>query len=71
MVVVDVTAYDPVASNEMASRFPEVEYADTAADALDDGALVLTGWHEFSELETEFDAMLTPVVVDGRRCIER
>jgi nucleotide sugar dehydrogenase len=68
-----VTAYDPVASDEMATKFPEIEYANTAAEALveADGALVLTGWDEFSELDEEFDGMSTPVVVDGRRCIER
>lgn len=68
-----VTAYDPVASDEMATQFPEIEYADTAAAALTgaDGALVLTEWDEFSELDEEFDGMSTPVVVDGRRCIER
>jgi UDPglucose 6-dehydrogenase len=69
----DVTAYDPVANDEMATRFPEVSYANTAGDALAgaDGALVVTDWDEFSALDEEFDEMSTPVVVDGRRCIER
>ncbi|MGM0398476.1 MAG: UDP binding domain-containing protein, partial [Halobacteriota archaeon] len=46
---------------------------DTAAAALDgaDGALVVTDWPEFADLDEEFDAMATPVVVDGRRIIER
>ena len=68
-----VTAYDPVANDEMATQFPEIEYANTAAEALAeaDGTVVVTGWDEFSELDEEFDEMSTPVVVDGRRCIER
>ncbi|WP_121743578.1 UDP-glucose 6-dehydrogenase AglM [Natronorubrum halophilum] len=69
----DVIAYDPVAAEEMAERFPNVDYTRTAADALRDAdsALVVTDWAEFSDLDEEFDAMATPVVIDGRRCIER
>ncbi|MCU4974963.1 UDP-glucose/GDP-mannose dehydrogenase family protein [Halobacteria archaeon AArc-m2/3/4] len=69
----DVTAYDPVAVDEMAVQFPEIDYAQTPADALHgaDGVLVVTDWEEFSDLDTEFEEMATPIVVDGRRCIER
>jgi len=69
----DVVAYDPVAVDNMADQLSDIEYAETAAAALDgaDGAVVVTGWDEFSDLDEEFDAMSTPVVVDGRRCIER
>ncbi len=69
----DVVAYDPVATEAMAEQFPTIEYAETAAEALEgaDGTLVVTDWAEFSELDAEFDAMSTPVVIDGRRCIER
>jgi UDPglucose 6-dehydrogenase len=68
-----VVAYDPVANEAMAEIFPEVEYADTAGEALAgaDGALVVTDWPEFADLDAEFDAMDTPVVVDGRRIVER
>lgn len=68
-----VVAYDPVAADAMAERFPDVEYAGSAADALSgaDGALVVTDWDEFSVLDDEFDAMSERVVVDGRRVIER
>ncbi len=57
----------------MAEKFPNISYAESAADALRDadGALVVTDWDEFSELDDEFDEMATPVVIDGRRCIER
>ncbi|QFU82295.1 UDP-glucose 6-dehydrogenase AglM [Natronorubrum aibiense] len=69
----DVVAYDPVAADEMAEKFPNVDYAKTAVDALQDadGTLVVTDWDEFSDLDSEFDEMATPVVIDGRRCVER
>jgi len=69
----DVVAYDPVAAVTMANQFPDIEYAKTTATALTDadGAVVVTDWDEFSDLDEEFEAMSTPVVVDSRRCIER
>ncbi len=69
----EVVAYDPVAIDPMRERFPAVEYANSAAEALDgaDGATVVTGWDEFAALDEEFDAMETPVVVDGRRIVRR
>ncbi|UPW00370.1 UDP-glucose/GDP-mannose dehydrogenase family protein [Halorussus gelatinilyticus] len=69
----EVVAYDPVAIDNMRERFPEVTYAEDAADALRDahGALVVTDWDEFEALDSEFDAMARPVVVDGRHVVER
>jgi UDPglucose 6-dehydrogenase len=69
----NVVAYDPVATAEMRERFPDIEYADSAADALAGahGAVVVTDWDEFAALDSEFDAMEEPVVVDGRHVIER
>lgn len=68
-----VVAYDPIAMSHMRDQFPDLEYAADAATALDgaDGACVVTGWDEFAALDAEFDAMTTPVVVDGRRIVER
>ncbi|WP_252699682.1 UDP-glucose 6-dehydrogenase AglM [Natronosalvus vescus] len=68
----DIVAYDPVAIDPMRERFPDVEYAQSVEAALEgsDGALVVTGWDEFATLDEEFDAMATPVVVDGRRIVE-
>jgi UDPglucose 6-dehydrogenase len=68
-----VVAYDPVAVERMREQFPDVEYADSAAAALDGahGAVVTTDWDEFAALDAEFDAMADPVVVDGRRVVER
>ena len=66
-----VVAYDPVASENMRERFPEVEYAASARAALEgaSGAVVVTDWDEFRALDDEFGAMDAPVVVDGRRII--
>ncbi len=69
----EVVAYDPVAHENMRERFPDVTYADSAAAALNGAhaAFVVTDWDEFAVLDGEFDRMATPVVVDGRRIIER
>jgi len=68
-----IVAYDPVARDNMYERFPEVEYVDSPRTALEDAsaALVVTDWPEITALDAEFDAMSTPVVVDGRHAIER
>ncbi|TYL36758.1 UDP-glucose 6-dehydrogenase [Natronococcus pandeyae] len=68
----EIVAYDPVAIEPMRERFPELEYADSAADALEnaDGTVVVTDWDEFATLDEEFDTMASPVVVDGRRIIQ-
>jgi UDPglucose 6-dehydrogenase len=67
-----VVAYDPVAAENMQAQFPDIEYADSAANALTDAeaAVVVTDWDEFAALDDEFDAMAQQVVVDGRRIVE-
>ncbi|MFC6825497.1 UDP-glucose 6-dehydrogenase AglM [Halopelagius fulvigenes] len=69
----DVVGYDPVATANMREHFPDIDYADSAADALAgaDAALVVTDWDEFAALDDEFDAMTDAVVVDGRRIVSR
>ncbi|MDS0282296.1 UDP-glucose 6-dehydrogenase AglM [Haloarcula onubensis] len=69
----EIVAYDPVATENMREKYPDIEYADAAAAALEgaSGAVVVTDWDEFAALDDEFDAMADPVVVDGRRVIER
>jgi UDPglucose 6-dehydrogenase len=69
----DVVAYDPVAIDNMRERFPDISYADTPDAALEDAsaALVVTDWPEIVDLDEAFDAMATPVVVDGRHAIDR
>lgn len=67
----DVVAYDPVATENMREQFPDIEYATSAAAALEGahGALVMTDWDEFAVLDAEFDTMENPVVIDGRRIV--
>jgi len=69
----NVVAYDPVATAEMRERFPDVVYAESAAEALAGAraALVATDWPEFADLDEEFDAMDRPLVLDGRHVVER
>jgi UDPglucose 6-dehydrogenase len=57
----------------MREVYPEIEYAESAAGALDGAAaaLVVTDWDEITELHDEFDTMETPVVIDGRYAINR
>ncbi|ESP89968.1 UDP-glucose 6-dehydrogenase AglM [Candidatus Halobonum tyrrellensis] len=68
-----VAAYDPVATENMRAHFPDIEYAPSAAAALDGAAaaLVVTDWDEFAALDEEFDAMQEPVVIEGRRVVDR
>ena len=65
-----VTAYDPVATENAKEYLDDVDYTDSAEAALA-GAVVVTDWDEFATLDEEFDAMADPVVVDGRRIVER
>jgi len=71
----DVVAYDPVAAESFDEHYPdvEIEYADSAAEALQGAhaAVAVTDWDEFAALDSEFDAMATPLVVDGRHIVER
>jgi len=71
----DVVAYDPVATESFDEHYPdvEIEYADSAAEALDGAraAVAVTNWDEFAALDSAFDAMATQLVLDGRHVIER
>jgi len=69
----EVVAHDPVASENAREVLPDLDCTDTAAAALDgaSAAVVCTDWPRYADLDGEFDAMATPVVVDGRRVIER
>jgi UDPglucose 6-dehydrogenase len=69
----EVVAYDPVATEEMREEYPDIEYADAPEKPLEgaEAALIVTEWEEIAELDVEFDRMETPVVIDGRRAIDR
>ncbi|AGB33672.1 UDP-glucose 6-dehydrogenase [Natrinema pellirubrum DSM 15624] len=66
-----IVGYDPVATENMRERFPDIKYTSSAAAALKDavGAVIVTDWDEFATLDEEFTTMREPVVVDGRRSI--
>jgi UDPglucose 6-dehydrogenase len=68
-----VVAYDPVATENMRERYPDIKYANSPASALEGavGAVVVTGWDEFAALDDKFNLMEDPVVVDGRNIIEQ
>ncbi|PYY35992.1 UDP-glucose 6-dehydrogenase [Curtobacterium sp. MCJR17_055] len=70
-----VASYDPEAVVTARRVHPELDYAETATDALTgaDLVLVLTEWNEFRELDPMAVAALvsSPVVVDGRNCLDR
>ncbi|WIB25351.1 UDP-glucose/GDP-mannose dehydrogenase family protein [Curtobacterium sp. MCSS17_015] len=70
-----VAAFDPEAVVTARRVHPELDYAETATDALTgaDLVLVLTEWNEFRELDPAAVASLvaSPVVIDGRNCLDR
>jgi len=68
-----VVAYDPVAAGNARKRFPDIEYAESAADALDGAAaaLVVTDWDEFAALDDAFDSMVVPDATDATDCDRR
>jgi UDPglucose 6-dehydrogenase len=67
-----VSAYDPMATDNMKRIFPTIEYSNSAKDALKgaDACLVMTEWEEFKQLDSEFEAMKEKIVIDGRRIIK-
>jgi len=68
-----VAAYDPMAMPNMRRIFSDIEYGESAAEALTgaDACLVMTEWPEFSRLDKEFDLMAQPVIIEGRRILSR
>ncbi len=70
----EVRAYDPIAAEVAREMLPEVEFCDTAAEALDgaDAAVLVTEWPEFAELDwaAQRERMATPLVIDGRNFLD-
>ncbi len=66
-----VLAYDPMANENMKKLFRNVEYHDSAVDALReaDVCLVMTEWEEFRKLDKEFQVMKKRLVIDGRHML--
>jgi UDPglucose 6-dehydrogenase len=68
-----VFAYDPMAMDNFIHVMPSIEYCESAAQCLKaaDGCIVQADWKEFRDLgRKEFASMRSPVVVDGRRCLD-
>jgi len=60
-----VVAYDPLAMENFAALFPEIEYAPSAQAALaSDAVLITTEWEEFEHLDYRGST-----VIDGRRIV--
>ncbi len=67
----NISAYDPLANENMRAIFPDVEYCHSAKNALRDAdaCLVMTEWEEFKKLDDEFKVMKSRIVIDGRKVI--
>jgi UDPglucose 6-dehydrogenase len=68
---VKVSAYDPMANENMKKLFSSIEYCSSAADALRgaDACMILTEWDEFKSLDEEFDVMKNRLIIDGRHML--
>ncbi|MCZ7382076.1 MAG: UDP-glucose/GDP-mannose dehydrogenase family protein [Candidatus Methanoperedens sp.] len=66
-----VSAYDPMANENMKKLFSGVGYYGSATDALRgaDACLIMTEWDEFKSLDKEFDVMENRIVIDGRHIL--
>jgi len=70
----EVVAYDPVAADRARELLGSVELAGSALDAVEgaDGAVLVTEWPEFAELDwaSAAAAMARPLIVDGRNFLD-
>lgn len=66
-----VSAYDPMANENMKKLFSGIRYYNSAAEALRgaDACLIMTEWDEFKSLDKEFDVMENRLVIDGRHIL--
>lgn len=67
----EISAYDPMANENMKQIFQTIEYHNSAIDALQDAdaCLVMTEWDEFKTLDKEFGVMKNRLVIDGRHML--
>jgi UDPglucose 6-dehydrogenase len=71
----NVRVYDPVAAEHAAELLPGAQVHTSSLDALEgaDGAVLVTEWPEFRELDWAGEArerMGTPLIVDGRNFLD-
>lgn len=70
----DVVAFDPIAISSFIELMPTIRYASSVDEALTgaDACVIQADWAEFKKLgRKQFSKMRTPIVVDGRRCLDR
>jgi UDPglucose 6-dehydrogenase len=69
-----VTVTDPRAIDNASKKWPELAYADTAAEAVRDAeaVLLLTEWPEYVDLDPEAlrELVAVPRIIDGRNCLD-
>ena len=69
-----ITAYDPIAMNNMKKMIPEISYCSTLESALKDAdaVIILTEWKEFKKLDLFYvkQLMKRPVIVDARNLFD-
>jgi UDPglucose 6-dehydrogenase len=69
-----VRAYDPVAEQEARKLMPDLEYAFSVEDVLQDAdaAILVTEWPQFLQLDWRDVAarMLGDLVIDGRNALD-
>jgi UDPglucose 6-dehydrogenase len=66
-----VSAYDPMANDNMRKLFDRIQYHTKAKDALRgaEAGLIMTEWDEFKSLDDEFDVMKNKLIIDGRHML--
>lgn len=66
-----VAAFDPKANDSMRIIIKDIDYLNSAANALinADGCLIMTEWPEFRMLNEEFNLMRSRVIIDGRKVL--
>jgi UDPglucose 6-dehydrogenase len=69
-----VRAFDPIAEEQARAVMPQLDYADSAADAFEDtdAVILVTEWEEFLKLEWSevARAMRGTLVIDGRNALD-
>jgi len=68
-----VVAYDPKATDNFRKIFPDINYAETARQAIDrsDACLVLTSWDEFRSMQdADFEGMKSKIIIEGRHVLD-
>jgi UDPglucose 6-dehydrogenase len=69
-----VRAYDPIAEQAARALMPQLDYADSAFDAIADAdaVILVTEWPEFVEFEWDAvaRAMRGTLLIDGRNALD-